>query len=159
MTYAFRVASLDDLPLLQGWLRVPDVAAWWGNDGPFDAKDLAEGHMAVWIVSLNGSAFAYIQDYDVHGWPGHHFGHLPVGSRGIDQFIGVPQMLGQGHGTGFVRQHVQTLFNAGAPIVATDPHPDNARAIAAYSKVGFRIAGTARDTEWGRILPMQIARP
>jgi aminoglycoside 6'-N-acetyltransferase len=155
MAYAFRPATLDDLPLLRGWQRTPDVAAWWGTDDPFDADDLAQGHMAVWIVSQGDRPFAYIQDYDVHAWPGHHFGYLPAGARGIDQFIGIPDMIGQGHGTSFIRQHIQTLFAAGAPVIATDPHPRNSRAIAAYQKVGFRVVGPERETEWGLIIPME----
>ncbi len=156
MRYNFRPAALDDLPLLRGWLRTADVAAWWGTDDPFDTGDLADGRIAAWIVSADDRPFAYLQDYDVHGWPDHHFRHLPQGSRGIDQFIGVPDMIGKGHGTAFISQRVQALFAEGAPVVATDPHPDNARAIAAYQKVGFMIAGVAQDTEWGRILPMEI---
>ncbi|MCU0801402.1 MAG: acetyltransferase [Rhodobacteraceae bacterium] len=156
MAYSFRPATLDDLPLLREWLRIPDVAAWWGADDPFDAADLTDARLAVWIVSAGGTDFAYMQDYDVHGWPDHHFGHLPAGSRGIDQFIGVPGMLGQGHGTAFIRQRVLALFAAGAPVVATDPHPDNLRAIEAYANVGFRVAGQPQDTRWGHILPMAL---
>jgi aminoglycoside 6'-N-acetyltransferase len=158
MTYAFRHATLDDLPMLRQWLAEPDVAVWWGTDDPFDAGDLADQRLKAWIVSVGGGDFAYMQDYDVHGWADHHFGHLPAGSRGIDQFIGVPGMLGLGHGTGFIGQRMQALLAAGVPVVATDPHPDNARAIAVYEKVGFRVAGPPRETEWGRILPMEIAR-
>jgi aminoglycoside 6'-N-acetyltransferase len=40
-------------------------------------------------------------------------------------------------------------------VVATDPHPDNARAIAACEKAGFRIAGNPVQSEWGLILPME----
>jgi aminoglycoside 6'-N-acetyltransferase len=158
MTYAFHRATLDDLPMLRQWLAVPEVAAWWSTDDPFDAADLANPHFAPWIVWLNGTPFAYMQDYAVHAWPNHHFAHLPPGSRGIDQFIGRPGMLGRGHGTGFIRERVGALFAAGAPVMATDPHPDNARAIAAYGKVGFAVTGAPRDTEWGRILPMELAR-
>jgi aminoglycoside 6'-N-acetyltransferase len=155
MVYDFRPAILQDLPMLRQWQSTPDVAAWWGTDDPFDADDLAGGHMAVWIVSLGNRPFAYVQDYDVHAWAGHHFGHLPAGARGMDQFIGLPDMIGKGHGTAFLRQHARALFAAGAPVIATDPHPRNLRAIAAYEKVGFRIAGPQQETEWGLILPME----
>ncbi len=106
-------------------------------------------------MSHDGTAFAYVQTYDPQSEAGHHFGHLPAGSRGIDQFIGVPDMLGRGHGTGLLRQHLGTLFAAGVPAVGTDPHPDNARAISAYRKVGFEVAGPAQDTRWGPVLPME----
>lgn len=108
---------------------------------------------------VDGRPFAYMQDYNVHGWDDHHFAHLPEGARGIDQYIGDAEMLGVGHGTAFIRARLRMLFEAGAPVIATDPHPDNARAIAAYKKAGFETAGPAQDTQWGRILPMQCATP
>ncbi len=95
-----------------------------------------------------------MQDYTVHGWDDHHFAHLPKGSRGIDQFIGAPDMMGLGHGSAFISARLQALFAAGAPVIATDPHPDNARAIAAYRKLGFKSLGPPMDTQWGRILPL-----
>ena len=158
MFYTFRRAMLDDLPLLRQWQRTPDVAEWWDADDPFDAADLADGRTAAWIVSAGNTPFAYLQDYDVHGWDPHHFGYLPPGSRGIDQYIGIADMIGRGHGTAFLRQRLGALFAAEAPVVATDPHPDNARAIAAYHKAGFCITGPQQETEWGLILPME-ARP
>ena len=110
-----------------------------------------------WIAMLNGRPFGIaIQDYDPHAEPGHHFGHLSRGTRGIDQYIGPPDFLGQGHGTRFIAQHLRRLFAEGAPVVAIDPHPDNARAIHVYEKLGFRPAGPVQDTQWGTVLPMLI---
>jgi aminoglycoside 6'-N-acetyltransferase len=96
-----------------------------------------------------------MQDCAVHGGGDHPFDHLPSGSRGMEKFIGSPDMIGNGHGQAFIRQRLKGLFAQGIPVVATDPHPDNKRAIRAYELVGFRIAGPARDTAWGRILPME----
>ena len=150
---------MADLPMLRGWIATPEVARWWGGeDDPFVAEELGDPRFAPWIVAHGGRPFAYLQDYDVHGWPGHHFGHLPDGARGIDQIIGLPAMIGRGHGTRFIAQAMTALFAAGAPVIATDPHPDNARAIAVYRKLGFAVAGEARETEWGRILPMEAWR-
>ena len=64
-------------------------------------------------------------------------------------------MVGQGHGSAFVRQHCARLFAAGAPAVGTDPNPDNRRAIRAYEKAGFVIASEPVDTRWGRALLME----
>lgn len=99
-----------------------------------------------------------MQDYAVHGWDDHHFAYLPTGSRGIDQFIGPEQMVGRGHGSAFIAQRMRALFAAGAPVIATDPHPENKRAIAVYQKLGFRPVGLARETAWGHVLPMEARR-
>ncbi len=157
--YRFRPATLEDAALIFSWRHTAPVRAWWGDPEPLLAEDLADPRIAIHIVEHAGRPFAYLQDYDVHGWDGHHFAYLPPGARGIDQFIGVPEMLGQGHGTAFLRQRVADLFAAGAPAIGTDPHPDNARAIAAYRKVGFHIAGPAEETEWGRVVRMELWRP
>jgi aminoglycoside 6'-N-acetyltransferase len=117
----------------------------------------------MWIVELvdagHARPFAYAQDYSPHDWPDHPFAHLPPGSRGIDQYIGEPDMLNQGHGTAFVREHTHQLFAAGAPAIGTDPHPDNARAIRAYEKAGFTIASEPMDTRWGRAVLMECVSP
>ena len=154
--YGFRPATLADLELLRRWQGEPHVRAWWDDEDPYDDADFADPRVRRWIVSFGPQPFAYMQDYAVHGWGDHPFDHLPAGSRGIDQFIGPPDMIGKGHGRTFIGQRVQALFDQGVPVVATDPHPDNQRAIAAYERVGFRVAGPARETDWGRILPMEI---
>ncbi|MGX9354634.1 GNAT family N-acetyltransferase [Roseobacteraceae bacterium S113] len=154
--YSFDPVTSADLALIASWRAAPHVRAWWGDGEPLDTDALADARVARWLVRYHGQPFAYIQDYDVHGWPEHHFGHLPPGARGIDQYIGLAEMVGRGHGTGFIKAHVAALFATGAPAVGTDPDPDNAAAIAAYRKVGFAPAGPAQDTQWGRILPMVI---
>ncbi|MFS4439084.1 GNAT family N-acetyltransferase [Paracoccaceae bacterium GXU_MW_L88] len=153
--YHFRPATLDDLPRLAEWQAEPHVRAWWDADPPYDAAELSDPRVRRFIVSIDSHPFAFLQDYTVHGWGAHHFAHLPDGTRGIDQFIGDPEMIGRGHGTAMIGQRVQQLFDEGAPVVAVDPHPENARAIAVYRKLGFAVFGPAQETEWGLILPMK----
>lgn len=155
MRYAFRPVLKNDLALLRDWRQEPHVRAWWDAGEP-EEDDLKDVRVAQWIVSLDDRPFAFMQDYDVHGWAGHHFASLPAGSRGIDQFIGAPEMTGKGHGPAFITERVKALFADGVPVVATDPDPENARAIAAYKKVGFEVFGEAQATPWGRILPMRL---
>lgn len=140
------------------WQSHPHVSAWWDSDEPFDEEELSDPRVSRWIVSLEDRPFAYMQDYSVHSWDGHHFMHLPTGSRGIDQYIGEPNMIGKGHGTAFIATRIKQLFAAGTPVVATDPHPDNTRAISAYARLGFEVFGEPQDTQWGRILPMKVSR-
>ncbi len=144
--------------MMSVWQSRPHVREWWDSDEPSTVKELEDRRVERWIVSLAERPFAYIQDYTVHGWDDHHFYSLPPGSRGIDQFIGEPDLIGCGHGPAFISEHINRLFVAGAPVVATDPHPDNARANAAYKKAGLAAFGPARQTPWGLILPMKISR-
>jgi aminoglycoside 6'-N-acetyltransferase len=142
--YSFRPASARDLPRLRRWLSAPEVARWWGD--PREQlehlrADLREPRMTMRIVSFQGRAFAYAQDYEVHAWPQTHFKPLPRGSRAIDSFIGWPSMIGRGHGPAYLSLLAQRLCAEGAPLVAIDPAADNFRARRAYEKAGFRLAG------------------
>lgn len=161
--YEFRPVAMDDLPLLRSWRSQPHVIQWWGAPDVEDAEEsLADPRIAMWIVSFRGegdpSPFAYAQDYSPHDWDDHPFAHLPRGSRGIDQYIGKPDMLDRGHGSAFVRAHCERLFAAGAPAIGTDPHPDNLRARRAYEKAGFTLASGPMETKWGRAVLMERRR-
>ncbi len=157
MTYGFRRVTPADLPMANGWIAMPEVARWW--DAPLELDDLAAADHRLWIVDLDGRPFAFLQDYDPHAQPGHPFAHLPPASRGIDQFIGEPEMLGRGHGSALIAAFAERLFAEGAPAVGADPHPDNARAIRAYVKAAFTADAAPRETPWGAALLMTRRRP
>ena len=156
--YLFRPVTRADFAMLLRWREMPEVLRWWGAwqhaEADFESH-LSDPNIAMWIVELDGRAFAYAQDYECHAWDPHPFSHLPAGARGIDQYIGEPDMLDRGHGTAFLRQQCERIFADGSPAIGTDPHPDNARAIRAYEKAGFSIAGGPVDTRWGRAILME----
>ncbi|GGX46625.1 GNAT family N-acetyltransferase [Tateyamaria omphalii] len=156
--YAFRRVTMDDVDLLLEWRSHSHVREWWGAEEPHTQEQLNDPRVSRWIVSLDGCPFAYMQDYTVHGWRAHHFAYLPDHSRGIDQYIGDPEYIGLGHGPAFIAARMQDLFNNGAPVIATDPHPENQRAINAYQKLGFEVVGPPEETRWGVILPMLARR-
>ena len=153
--YFIRRIGETDLPLVSAWRAQPHVSRWWGDPSvESELEKLADPRIAMWIIAHDGRPFAFLQDYDVHGWDPHPFSYLPKGSRGMDLFIGNADMLGRGHGSRFVRQHVDTLFRQGAPAAGLDPHPDNASAQRAFEKAGFaRVSGPV-DTPWGRAVLM-----
>jgi len=157
--YRFRPVSEADLPLLSRWRSEPHVIEWWGAPGIEREMDkLADSRIAMWIVEDVGRPFAFAQDYDVHGWDPHPFSYLPSGSRGIDQYIGEVEMLGHGHGTAFIREHIRRLFRQGVPAVGTDPHPENQRARRACEKAGFSLVAGPVHTRWGMAMLMECWR-
>jgi aminoglycoside 6'-N-acetyltransferase len=154
--YRFHPMTAADLPLVRHWLALPHVTEWWGNtDEQFAlvSADLAEPAMDQFIVVKDEHAFAYLQCYDPAAWPDNGLGSHPAGTRGIDQFIGEPDMVDRGHGSEFIRTFVGRLLEAGTPHLVTDPDPANARAIRAYEKAGFRRDREV-DTPDGRALLM-----
>jgi aminoglycoside 6'-N-acetyltransferase len=138
--YEFLPLTAEHLPLLRGWLVKPHVAEWWGDPREQFAlvsEDLDDPDMEQFIVATAGRPFGYLQCYDPTVWPEGALGPQPEGTRGIDQFIGEPAMVGRGHGSAFISAFAGALLSTGSPRVVTDPDPDNARAIRAYEKAGF----------------------
>ena len=139
-SYQFRPMSAADLPMVRRWLNLPHVAEWWGDPAEqFDivSGDLTEPAMDQFIVAAGAHPFAYLQCYDPSVWPEGGLGIHPAGTRGVDQFIGEPDMIDRGHGSAFIRVFIDDLLVNGAPRVVTDPDPDNGRAVRAYEKAGF----------------------
>jgi aminoglycoside 6'-N-acetyltransferase len=139
-SYQFRPMSAADLPLIRHWLATSHVAQWWHDpaeqfelvSGDLDHPDLAQ-----FIVASDQRPFGYLQCYHLSAWNAG-FGAQPAGTRGLDQFIGEPDMVDRGHGSAFIRAFTDGLLTAGTPRVVTDPDPNNSRAIRAYEKAGFR---------------------
>lgn len=154
--YDIRALTRNDLPLVARWLEEPHVAEWWGDP----AEALAEIEAAMddlateaLIVELHGRPIAYLQSYDPHLEDDHPYRDQPFGTLGIDVSIGVPELVGVGHGSAIVRQFVEELFAEGAPRVIIDPDPENLRAIRAYEKAGFKAFDT-RTSIYGPALMM-----
>jgi aminoglycoside 6'-N-acetyltransferase len=154
--YGFRSVTRKDLPMLAQWLRKPHLAEWWGD--PDDS--LAEITAAIesietepLIIELDGAPIGYLQSYDPHLESDHPYQDQPIGTFGIDISIGLPDLVGKGHGSAIIRQFADQLFDEGALRVIVDPDPANLRAIRAYEKAGFRTFDT-RVSKYGPALMM-----
>lgn len=137
--YVFRPMNAADLPLIRRWLALPHVLEWWGDPEEqygLVSGDLDEPAMDQYIVAAAGSPLGYLQCYDLTAW-NSGFGPQPPGTRGIDQFIGEPGMIGRGHGSALIRAFVDDRLRNGTPRIVTDPDPANLRAVRAYEKAGF----------------------
>jgi aminoglycoside 6'-N-acetyltransferase len=152
-----------DLPLVRDWLASAQVREWWGDPDEQYALisgDLDEPAMDQYIVgldisldmSLGDGPFGYLQCYNLGAW-NTGFGPQPPGTRGIDLFIGKPEMIGLGHGSALLRHFVDDLLRNGVPRIVTDPSPANARAVHAYEKAGFERSAIV-DTPDGTALLM-----
>jgi aminoglycoside 6'-N-acetyltransferase len=152
LAYQFRPMLAHDLAMVRTWQMAPHVQAWWDDD-PITLASEDEPGTDQYIVAADGRPFAYLQCYVQSAHPENRLGTHPAGTRGIDQFIGVADMVGRGHGSASIKVFVDGLLAAGVPRVITDPHLANARAIRAYAKAGFRQHGEV-DTPDGRELLM-----
>jgi aminoglycoside 6'-N-acetyltransferase len=155
--YSFRPLTAADLPLMGTWLAAPHMRRWWGEAAPA----LAEVRQAIeepstdpFLILLDERPIGYIQSYDIHAEPDHPYRDQPPGTLGIDLSLGEADLLGLGHGPRIIEAFVARLLAGGAPRIVIDPAPDNARAIRAYQKAHFRVAGRRTTSEYGDALLM-----
>ncbi len=151
VNFSFHPMVATDIPLLHEWIQRPHVAQWWGSRDA--AASLAEtkrkylprleesSAVKGYIAILEGESIGFIQTYVAlacgNGW---WKDETDPGVRGIDQFLGGGDKLGQGLGTQMVKAFVRKLFeDANVTRVQTDPNPANGRAIRCYEKVGFNV--------------------
>lgn len=154
-SYTFRPMAAADLPTIQHWLATPHVSEWWGDPQEqfvLVSGDLDHSSMQQFIVAIADRPIAYLQCYDPAAWPNHGFGAIADNARGIDQFIGEAEFIGQGHGSHFIRAFVDDLLKTGTPLVLTDPGPANTRAIRAYEKAGFQKRGPVQTPDGSAVL-------
>ena len=141
-------------PTIRRWLETSYVREWWHDPAEqFElvSGDLTHPDMAQFVVAVDGQEFAYLQCYNLSAWNAG-FGPQPVGTRGLDQFIGEAGMIGCGHGSAFVRAFADRLLASGTPRVVTDPDPINTRAIRSYEKAGFRRDALAETPDGTALL-------
>lgn len=160
MSYAFRPIGRSDLPMLRRWLEEPHVRRWWGDPGEEVAAFAAELDAGTGadlnIVSHGGAPFAYAQSWDVVEEPA--LADQPAGTRGVDCFIGVPEMLGRGHGMRMIAAYAAHLFSQGTPRLITNPLAENEIGTRAYRAAGFAPAGE-RDFVDGPAPLLVMERP
>ena len=111
--YAFRPLAATDLPLLAKWLESRHVRRWWGD--PAEALTSMEEHIdaasvSCFMVTLNGKDFAFIQAADLDDEDDEALAGQPKGTYGIDQFIGIEELAGKGHGPAFMIGFCDMLF-------------------------------------------------
>ncbi len=160
--YGFRTVTRDDFPLLRSWLGLPHIGGWWGDPDAEIAlmeEDLAAGPTDMRLVCLGDTPFAYVQDYPAHHWSMPQYAGEAAGARAIDTFLGDPAFHGRGHAARYMRQRALELVASGAPSVLTDPDPANSRAVAAYTRAGFRPLRECPCEDGDPVLVMRFSPP
>ncbi len=91
--------------------------------------------MDQFLVAFDGRPLAYLQCWELETFPETGLGELQPGTRGINQFIGPVDMIGQGYGSAFIQ-----LFTDG--MLAND----SPCAVRAYEKQVFDVSGWWRPS-------------
>lgn len=152
-----RPTTPADAPALAAILAEPEVARWWGD---FDLErvmsDLVEGDPEEenLVIEHEGAVVGYIQAVEEN--------EPDFRSAGIDLFLRTDAQ-GRGLGPDAILALARHLIDErGHHRLTIDPAADNARAIAAYSKLGFEPVGRMRryqrmrDGRWVDALLMDL---
>lgn len=143
----------SDLPLLQRWLQLPQVDAWWHE--PLDLAGvvakygpridgLVPTHM--FVIELDGRAIGWIQWYRWRDYAAHaaQLGAEPT-AAGVDLALGEVEMLGRGLGSAALRLFIErVVFAHDVSAVVSDPEERNTRSLRAFEKAGFTVERTIR---------------
>jgi len=127
----------QDAPELTRIHQRAEVWRWWGSppaDFPWDEPECTR-----WTIDVDGAVAGLIQFCEASEPRYRH--------AGIDVFID-PDRRGRGLGTEAIRRVVRHLIHdRGHHRITIDPAVDNAAAIRAYEKAGFRTVGVMRSYE------------
>jgi aminoglycoside 6'-N-acetyltransferase len=130
-----------DLPRMAAIQAEPAVAARWGEPSEADLRAKQDGTEGVvaYAIELDGEVVGLIEYHEEDDPMYRH--------AGIDIFLS-EEVRGRGLGTDAVRTLARYLIHErGHHRLTIDPAADNAPAIRAYEKVGFRPVGVMRQYE------------
>jgi aminoglycoside 6'-N-acetyltransferase len=150
-----------DYELIVRWRNEPHVREWWDPDDPpmtlasaigeYGANTREGAPTTACIIERNGSPIGFLQFYRWSDEPSDSevLGiSLDQDAWGLDLFIGEPSQVGQEVGPRAIDMLCRFLFEErGASSVALVAAQDNARALRAYEKAGFRRVQAALDTD------------
>ena len=152
-----RPGRSEDADVLVRIRKEPEVARRWGGDG-ID-EEVGEGFIgndAGFVIEADGEVVGAIQYYEEDDPMYRH--------AGMDIFLATARH-GRGLGAEAIRVLARHLFEKrGHHRLTIDPAADNAAAIRAYEKVGFRPVGVMRlyergpDGDWHDGLLMDMLR-
>jgi aminoglycoside 6'-N-acetyltransferase len=133
-----RALIAADAPELRRIRATPEVARWWGP--PEDDFPLGDGDDVMRLtIEVDGAVAGMVQFAEELDPKYRH--------ASIDLFLD-PALHGRGIGTEVVRRVVRRLVDErGHHRITIDPAADNAAAIRAYEKAGFRRVGVMRRYE------------
>lgn len=131
-----------DRPSLEAIVADPAVAAYWGSDTVELEPPGGEEPVHQWVVLVDGAVAGYVQAYEELE-PQYTY-------AGMDIFL-APAFHGRGLGPEVLRVVARWLIDVrGHHRLVIDPRADNARAVAAYERIGFRRVGVLRQYDRGR---------
>lgn len=142
--------TVEDLPLLAGWLAQPHVHRWWQE--PSDLAAVTDRYLPsldgrdptrLWRIEVDGRAVGLLQSSafaDEPEWAAAIGAVTDVtGAVGIDYLIGEPEALGRGCGTRAIALACDLLLAEGWARIVVDVAQANEASWRALQRCGFSI--------------------
>ncbi len=129
------------LDALVAMFAAPEVARWWPDmDETEVRRALRDDDILVWVIERDGDLVGFVQVYEETDPDYRH--------AGLDIALW-PNVRGRGLGPEAIAVLCDHLIDArDHHRFVIDPSVDNAAAIRAYEKVGFRPVGVMREYEY-----------
>jgi aminoglycoside 6'-N-acetyltransferase len=166
----FRPLAKSDLPRLHTWLNAPHARRWFGEGRSFESVleeyvPYIEGTVAIraLLVSHAGRPIGMISWECFGDWPDFMRTYAVDDPHAVncDVVIGEPDAVHRGLGAPMLRRFLREIVFSDPRYTTCiiDPRPDNASAIRAYEKAGFRHVRTVTDDGEGHpVYLMEIRR-
>ncbi len=138
-----RTGHHDDLDALEAIFTTPEVLRWWQiedrDDIVAEVIDNPDDDVTAFVIEVDGEVAGVIQAWEERDEQYRH--------AGMDIAV-APSWHGTGVALDALRALARHLIDdRGHHRITIDPNTGNARAIAAYTKLGFRPVGVMRQYE------------
>jgi len=147
-SFDFRRLVDADIPVLVTWMAAEHAQPWFGDEPR--TPELARQHYAkeldgtsatrMWIVTLDGRAIGYVQDYPVVAYDDYAVRVRDLAAIAFDYLIGEADLVDRGIGTQMVTAFCRDVLcrdYPDAPRFVASPDVRNARSIRVLEKCGF----------------------
>jgi aminoglycoside 6'-N-acetyltransferase len=136
-----RPATEADVPRMSAIASEPTVAPWWlDTDEDSVREEFLREASGAWVIQYEGEVVGAIEYWETLE-PHYRYASIDLMLDEAHQ--------GRGLGTDALRTAARWLLAKGHHRLTIDPSVENARAVRAYEKVGFKPVGVMRRYELG----------
>ena len=161
----FKPLEITDCDLLYKWFHSPSVKQWFMVDA-CDQDNFIKKHQEkinaidewYYIVYFNNIPFGYICYYNAN-IDSDNIGFIePVGTYGIELFIGNTDFIGKGFGKQMLLLFIETIIKKNKNIkrLIIDPHINNKIAYNMYLTIGFKPIKEYDNINYGKLIIMEM---
>ena len=163
VSVALRPADGRDYPMIERWLKQPEVQRWWGSEAAAQAAVMVALRAPMGLCSIivaGGAPAGYAQAQDAAGLFDGTTGDLTAGCFQVETFIGEARFRGQGVGREALRLVAAEVFSTTLALgLVAVVSVRNEAAVRAHEKAGFEWVRVIGDPLFGPSWLMRLERP